>query len=230
MHAFWRSQILLLAGKSPEQPLLTCQCQGGWLTGGRAELDPPFHKKWKRQRFYNFCCCGKHPFPTNFRLPWWLSTVLQRFLAMCWQLHVTSQTKTQAAGCCMTVHSFSCTLSIFSTLPEGLDHLGATQYLVGLNPIEAECCVQLILLFYLLHRELPWKVSCNCKSLGGELATSMSSAVFDTTQRASLPALQRPTAAPNAGKLSRSSRQQWQCHHGNFTDNLMHVCTNQKTV
>lgn len=33
-------------------------------------------------------------------------------------------------------------------LPEGLGHLEAVQYLVNLNPIDAQCCVQLILLFY----------------------------------------------------------------------------------
>lgn len=138
---------------------------------------------------------------------------------MCWWLHVTSQTKTRVAGCCMTARGFSCILSIFSTLPEGLDRLGAVQYLAGLNPIEAKCRVQLILLFYLLHHKLPWKMSCNCKSLGGELATSISSVVFDTTQCASLPALQCPPAAPSAGEPSPSSHQQWRCQHGNFANN-----------
>lgn len=137
---------------------------------------------------------------------------------MCWWPCVTSQTKTQTAGCCMTACGFSCILSIFSILQEGLDHLGAVQYLVGLNPIETKCCVQLILLFYLLHQELPRKMSCICKSLGGELATTISSAEFVTTQRASLPALQCPPAAPNAGEPSPSSHhQRWSQH--NFTDN-----------
>ena len=119
----------------------------------------------------------------------------------------------------MTAHGFSCILSIFSTLPEGLDHLGAVRYLAGLNPIETKCFVQLILLFYLLHQELPWKMSCNCRSLGGELVTSISNAVFDTTQRASLPALRCPPAAPNAGEPSPSSHQQQQSQHGNFAGN-----------
>lgn len=80
----------------------------------------------------------------------------------------------------MTVYpSFLCIHGIFGMLSEQLDHLGAVQYLVGLNPIEDKCYVQLILLFYLLHQgELPWKMSCGCKSLGEKLATSISSAAL----------------------------------------------------
>jgi len=144
------------------------------------------------------------------------------------RLRVTAQTQTRAAGCCVTARGFSCILSIFSMLPEGLDRLGAVRDPAGFNPIGAKCSVQLILLFYLSHEELPWKM--NCKSLSGELTTSISSAVFDTTQRASPPALQYPAAAPNAGEPSPSSHQQRRCQRGSFADNLVHVYTNQKRI
>lgn len=67
------------------------------------------------------------------------------FLAMHW---CVCDHPTWAAGCCVAVCGFFCILSIFSMLPEGLGRLEAVQCLGSLNSVEAQCCVQLILLFY----------------------------------------------------------------------------------
>lgn len=101
---------------------------------------------------------------------------------MCWWLHVTRQTETRAAGCCVTARSLLCILSIFSMFPEGLglttQELCSTlraQIPLKQNPVSSG-----FLLFYLLHRELSWKMSSNCKWLAGEPSISINSTVLTT--------------------------------------------------
>lgn len=92
-------------------------------------------------------------------------------------------------------------------------------------PLKQNPASSWFLLFYLLHRELSWKMSSNCKWLAGGPSVSITS-----TRCVLLPALQHPPAAPNTGEPSPSSHLRQWCQHSNIADGLVCMCTNKKKI